>query len=51
LKFNETLKEIAQRTVLMHTLKVSVLINKTKSFKDFLLEKFCAQTKQKKPLK
>jgi len=36
----------------MHTLKVSVFMNETKSFKDFLLEKgLCAETKTKKPLK
>jgi hypothetical protein len=38
----------------MHTLKVLVFINKTKSFEVFLLEKYeCAKpkSKKKKPLK
>jgi hypothetical protein len=36
----------------MHTLKDSVFMNTTKSFKDFLLEKdLCVEKKTKKPLK
>jgi hypothetical protein len=39
---------IAEGTVLMHTLKVLVFINKTKSFEVFLLEKYvCAKPKSK----